>query len=201
MKFSAQEEYGLRCILTLARTDPSVAGGEPRESTEVVELPSLTVAEIAEREGLTVQYAGKLIRILGKAGLVQSVRGRKGGYRLARPADEISVAETLEALGGQIYRPETCKRFSGDRQYCVHTKDCSIRSLWAGLQLMLDEVLTRTSLRDLVAKESTMMAQWVESNLEATRSLADGALPVVGQTTLAGKRETRESSCNDQPGG
>jgi Rrf2 family protein len=152
MKFSAQEEYGLRCILSLARTEaqPSVAGGAPPEPRW------LTTHDIAQREGLSLQYTGKLIRILGRAGLVESVRGRKGGYRLTRPAGEISVAETLAALGGKIYEAGTCDRYKGDRKFCVHTNDCSIRSLWSGLHIMIDGVLSRTTLRDLITSEGTM---------------------------------------------
>jgi len=155
MKFSAQEEYGLRCILSLCRAEVQAEtppGGSP-------DPRCLTTHEIAEREGLSLQYTGKLIRILGRAGLIESVRGRKGGYRLARPAGRISVAETLAALGGKIYEAGTCGRFTGDRSFCVHTNDCSIRSLWAGLQIMIDSVLSRTTLRDLIASEVTMGQQ------------------------------------------
>src|SRR5258707_12706669 len=75
MKISAHEEYGLRCLVQLARAEMD---GE-----------SLTLSQIAEREGLSVANAGKLMWILNKAGLVQSQRGTKGGYKLARPAKDI----------------------------------------------------------------------------------------------------------------
>ncbi|MGH9897327.1 MAG: Rrf2 family transcriptional regulator, partial [Pyrinomonadaceae bacterium] len=74
MKVSSQEEYGLRCLLQLA----GLRGKD-----------FLTLAQIAQREGLSVSNAGKLLWILNKAGLVQSIRGTKGGYQLARPASEI----------------------------------------------------------------------------------------------------------------
>jgi Rrf2 family protein len=146
MKLTSQEEYGLRLILSLARAALPAAGAGG----------SLTVQDIARREGLSVPYAGKLIRFLGRAGLVESVRGRKGGYRLARPAESISVAEALAALGGKIYEAGTCERYTGDRRFCVHTNDCSIRSLWSGIQLLIDGVLSRTTLRDLIQTEKTM---------------------------------------------
>jgi len=72
MKISAQEEFGLRCLLQLARAETH------RES--------LTLGQIAVLEGISVANAGKLMWILNKAGLVQSQRGTKGGYRLSRPA-------------------------------------------------------------------------------------------------------------------
>jgi Rrf2 family transcriptional regulator, iron-sulfur cluster assembly transcription factor len=147
MKLTSQEEYGLRCILSLARAQLPGAGDAPAP---------LTVQDIARREGLSAPYAGKLIRLLGRANLVESVRGCKGGYRLARSPEAISVAEALAALGGKIYEAGTCERYTGDRRFCVHTNDCSIRSLWSGIQILIDGVLSRTTLRDLVQTEKTM---------------------------------------------
>ncbi len=66
MKISAHEEYGLRCLVQLARAE--------------VDGESLTLNQIADREGLSVANAGKLMWILVKAGLVQSQRGANGGY-------------------------------------------------------------------------------------------------------------------------
>ena len=146
MKFTAQEEYGLRCVLTLARIEAETGRADD-------DGLSVTVAEIAEREGLTVQNAGKLIRILGKAGLLESVRGCKGGYRLARPAAEITVGQILAVLGGALYEPHTCDRYTGSHELCVHRSDCSIRSLWSGLHSVVDRVLSRVTLADLLADE------------------------------------------------
>lgn len=173
MKLTSQEEYGLRCILTLAREEISRFGRE----AQLPETKSLTIHEIAEKEGLSAQYAGKLIRILGKAGLVESVRGCKGGFWLTRPGDKISVAEALAALGGKIYEAGTCERYKGDRRSCVHTSNCSIRSLWAGLQVMIDCVLSRTTLRDLLSTEKTM-GELIRTQVQAMDAFQDaGAEP------------------------
>jgi len=171
MKFTAKEEYGLRCLLTLARAQSARAAeertGDDRGNPAGADggkagLPrAVTVAEIASAEGLSVQNAGKLVRILGKAGLVESVRGCKGGYRLVRPAAELPVSEILAALGGILYEPATCGRYSGGRQRCVHTNDCSIRSLWAGLQHVVERVLGRVSLADLMDDEQNV-TRWVQ---------------------------------------
>ena len=139
MKFTAQEEYGMRCLLHLARSQ------------------DMSVPEIAEREGISVQYVGKLFRILGKGGVLESVRGRKGGYRLTRSPDQVSVAEVLAALGGTIYEPNTCERFSGEGTSCVHTDDCSVRSLCSGLQNVVDAVLSRVTLSELISGEQNML--------------------------------------------
>ncbi len=84
MKISAHEEYGLRCLVQLARAEMD---GE-----------SLTLNQIAEREGLSVANAGKLMWVLNKARLVQSQRGTKGGYTLARPANDIRLNEVIRIL-------------------------------------------------------------------------------------------------------
>ena len=182
MKLTSQEEYGLRCILNLAREEISSSG----TTSQTLEAKSLTIHEIAEKEGLSEQYAGKLIRILGKSGLVESVRGCKGGFWLTRPGDKISVAETLAALGGKIYEAGTCERYKGDRRFCVHTSDCSLRSLWAGLQLMIDCVLSRTTLRDLVSTENTM-GELIKTYVQAVEALHDSS---------AAPKETNPSKLN-----
>ena len=187
MKLTAQEEYGLRCILSLARKEAE-SGADPEHSSQDKDAKSLTINDIADLEGISPQYAGKLIRILGKAGLVASVRGCKGGYRLARPLQEVSVAEVLEALGSKIYDRKLCDRFSGERLFCVHNNDCAVRSLWTGIQLMIDRILTRTTLRELVTSERTMF-QWMEEHLEDAQLLPSvESLPV-----LSGRQSENDS--------
>ena len=112
MKISSQEEYGLRCLVQLAR---AAAEGE-----------SLTLAQVAEREGLSVANAGKLLWILNKAGIVQSQRGTKGGYSLARPASEIRLHEVIRILDADTV-DSFCKTHAGVMDVCVHTSDCGIR--------------------------------------------------------------------------
>jgi len=205
MKLTSQEEYGLRCLLSLARKEAETewvlravpvddVGTEaapgrhdaPPRSPERPEADrtraSLTLAQVAEREGLSIEYAGKLMGVLGRAGLVESVRGRHGGYRLSRPSDDICVSEVVAALGDKLYRPsETCDRFSGDHMFCVHSSTCSIRSLWSGLQMLLDWVLSRTTLYDLIATDERNMADWMRSQFEL---LAHADPPDSGPTNL-----------------
>ncbi|MGB9605411.1 MAG: Rrf2 family transcriptional regulator, partial [Bryobacteraceae bacterium] len=97
MKISAQEEYGLRCLLQLGR--------RPGEM--------LTIRDIAQAEGLSREYVAKLMRLLRRAGLVRSVRGQAGGYVLPRPLEKITVAEALEALGGRLWEPDFCRQHPG----------------------------------------------------------------------------------------
>ena len=93
---------------------------------------SLTLAQIAEREGLSVANAGKLLWILNKAGIVQSQRGTKGGYPLARPASEIRLNEVIRVLDDDTV-DHFCKSHAGVLDACVHTSDCGIRPVIVGL--------------------------------------------------------------------
>lgn len=143
MKLSSQEEYGLRCLLHLARTPPG---------------RSMTIHEISQAEGLSVPNVAKLMRLLRLAGLVQSERGQSGGYLLAKPATGIMVEEVLAGLGGRFFSPEFCVRHAGRQDNCKHQVDCSLRVLWTRIQDVLSDVLGKTSLADLLCNEEQMTA-------------------------------------------
>lgn len=139
MKITAQEEYGLRCLLQLARA----------------EEPSLSISEIAAKEGLSQPYVAKLLAALRQAGFVDSARGRAGGYRLARPADQIGLGGLLDALGEPLFEePGYCEKHSGNESGgCVHLGQCSLRALWLTLETWMRTTLDRISLADLLQSE------------------------------------------------
>lgn len=134
MKFSAQEEYGLRCLITIGLKE------------------SATIPEISREEGLSEHHTAKLLSILRKAGFINSTRGHIGGYRLARPAEEIAISSVLEVLGGKLYDKRFCAKHSGLLTMCTHVGSCSIRSIWRQIQDSVDNVLDRVSLADLLAE-------------------------------------------------
>src|SRR6266513_4478693 len=144
MKISAQEEYGLRCLVQLARAE---AEGE-----------SLTLSQIADREGLSVANAGKLLWILNKAGIVQSQRGTKGGYSLARPASEIRLNEVIRVLDTDTV-DSFCKTHAGVMDVCVHTSDCGIRPVIVGLHEIVQSALAEITLAQLIGSEANVDAQ------------------------------------------
>ena len=139
MKLSSQEEYGLRCLLQLARAGAGAA---------------LTIAEMSEREGISAPNVAKIMRILRRAGLVRSTRGKSGGYHLARPAAEVRALDVLAALGGRLFDPSFCDRHAGVEAHCLNTRDCSIRPVLRGLQDAVDQVLGELTLASLLASES-----------------------------------------------
>jgi Rrf2 family protein len=143
MKLSTQEEYGLRCLLRL--------GMQPDGG-------SLTISELSRQEGISAPNVAKMLRVLRRASLVKSVRGKDGGYTLARPAADIGVGEALAVLGGRIFDTRFCERHSGASALCTHMPDCSIRSVWRRLQQAVDQVLDRLTLKDLLRPEVEMTA-------------------------------------------
>jgi Rrf2 family protein len=137
MKLSAQEEYGLRCLLQLARRAPGT---------------SLTIPEISQSEGISTHNVAKLLRILRQEGFVESARGQHGGYTLSRPAKQIRVSDVLNALGGRLYDPDFCDHFAGSEDNCAHSfAACSVRALWGRIQQAVDQALGQITLRDLLS--------------------------------------------------
>lgn len=141
MKITSQEEYGLRCLLRLAQAD---------------EGQSLTIPEIAAAEGLSAPYVAKLLAVLRQAGLIESVRGRAGGYRLARGPSEIYLGAVMMALGEPLYDdPGFCDRHRGTETEgsCVHLSGCTLRALWQTLEHWMRRALDQISLADLLQSE------------------------------------------------
>jgi Rrf2 family protein len=140
MKISAQEEYGLRCLVQLA----TLESGE-----------SLTLPQIAEREGISAANAGKLMWLLNKAGFVQATRGTKGGYSLARSASEIHLNEVIKVLDADVLNKH-CESYTGVLDSCVHKGDCGIRPVIVGLHEIVENALSQITLAQLVGKEASV---------------------------------------------
>ena len=138
MKISAQEEYGLRCLVQLA----SLPEGD-----------SLTLPQIAEREGISQANAGKLMWLLNKAGFVSATRGTKGGYNLARSAEEIYLSEVIKVLDADEIDSH-CESYKGVLPKCVHKGDCGIRPVIVGLHEIVQNALSQITLAQLVGEES-----------------------------------------------
>jgi Rrf2 family protein len=138
MKLSSIEEYGLRCLLQLARAGDG---------------QSLTIAEMSEREGISAPNVAKIMRVLRRAGLVRSTRGKAGGYTLARPPAEVRALDVLAALGGRLFDTGFCDRHAGVSSSCLNTRDCSIRPVLRGLQQAVDQVLGELTLASLLGSE------------------------------------------------
>lgn len=143
MKFSTQEEYGLRCLLRIARE------GEEK---------GLTIPEISEAEGITPANTAKLLRIMRIGGLLDSSRGQAGGYNLSRPAENIFINEVLDVLGGRLYDQEFCSNHTRSTDVCTNNIDCSIRSLWQKVQDAVDGVTKQLTLKDLISVPENLVS-------------------------------------------
>lgn len=146
MHLLAQEEYGLRCLIQVARHE----GPEP-----------LTIPQIARAEGLSPEYTAKLLRALRRGGFVKSTRGAGGGYRLAEPAEGITAWRVIEVLGGSFFSKEFCESHPGQLRDCVHTPSCAIRAVWRAVEVAVREVLQGITLADLMRGERSM-AVWLD---------------------------------------
>ncbi len=145
MRISSLEEYGLRCLLTLAVLEPE---------------KQLTIPEIAQKEGLSEPYVGKLLSLLKKGNLIKSARGRKGGFSIARPANEITLLEAVTTLGGPLIEPDHCHKFTGVLQQCVHYDCCSVRYVLGGLVAYIGEFLSKTTLADVTKDHELSNKEW-----------------------------------------
>ncbi len=154
MKFSTQEEYGLRCLLRIGKSEDG-----------------LTIPEISELEGLSTANVGKILRVLRLGGFIESTRGQSGGYKLSRPANQIIIGNVLAALGGRLFEKGFCDLHAGTESICTNSIDCSVRSLWGIIQSLLDNVLSKTTLQDLLGKEHeaneivTSIAEEIDPNI------------------------------------
>jgi Rrf2 family protein len=138
VKISSKGDYGLRALVDLAQNFDT---GEP-----------IQVKDIARRQGIPEEYLGQLMVGLRRAGLVHSVRGAGGGYLLAHPPGEITVAQVIETLEGPLAlvdgladraRPEGVRRGPG----------VAIRQLWQEATQAAVDVLRQTTVEDLRGRE------------------------------------------------
>ena len=138
MKITAQEEYGLRILLRIAKCNDE---------------ESMSIQALSTLEGLSPAYVAKLTRILRQAGYINSTPGNIGGYILAKPATEINVNQVLKTLGGSLFTKEFCSDFTGASRLCTNSVDCSVRSLWQMVQFSIDQLLDKIQLSDLIGNE------------------------------------------------
>lgn len=103
------------------------------------ERQPVTLAEISERQAVSLSYLEQLFSQLRRAGLVQGMRGPGGGYRLARPANAVSVAEVIVAVDGPVN---------------TDSESCLTHELWGELSEQLHEMLSDISLASLAEREA-----------------------------------------------
>lgn len=156
MRLTPQEEYGLRCLLQVARLAPDEAS------------PPVSIERIADAEGLGYEHAAKIMRLLRRGELVESTRGVHGGYHLARPAERIAVWDALVALDNPLYEGGFCDAFAGQQSSCAHaTASCTLKALWQHVGSTLERGLSQISLADLLNGRAPGVARPEPLTMEA----------------------------------
>ncbi|HXQ29019.1 MAG TPA: Rrf2 family transcriptional regulator [Gemmatimonadales bacterium] len=137
MRITTWGEYGLIVSVGLARR----AGEGP-----------VAARELADHERLPPDYVEQILLRLRRAGLVDSVRGAKGGYHLARAPHAITVKDVMDASEHVTFEVN-CDLHPVDRQRCSPEASCTIRPVWRMLEQRINELLSSISLADLLHDE------------------------------------------------
>lgn len=134
MLVSTKGRYALRVMLELAQSQPDA----------YMPLPL-----IAQRQGISEKYLESIIAILSRAGLVEGLRGKGGGYRLTRSSANYSVGEILRLTEGSL-APVTC--LEGAENPCPRAGECTTLPMWQKLDDMINTYLDSVSLSDLLSQ-------------------------------------------------
>ncbi len=134
MLVSTKGRYALRVMLELAQSQPDA----------YMPLPL-----IAQRQGISEKYLESIIAILSRAGLVEGLRGKGGGYRLTRSSANYSVGEILRLTEGSL-APVTC--LEGAENPCPRAGECTTLPMWQKLDDLINTYLDSVSLSDLLSQ-------------------------------------------------
>lgn len=130
MKVSTRGRYALRLMIYLARCDKNSC---------------IALKEISDKENVSIKYLEQIVALLCRAGLVEGIRGSKGGYRLAVEPDKCTAGDVLRITEGSL-APAPCAECNSK---CERADICSARDFWKGLQLAVDNYLDGVTISDL----------------------------------------------------
>lgn len=143
MKLTTRGRYGLRAVLDLA-----VNSGDE----------AVALSQIADRQGISMNYLEQLIAKLKKSGIVNGIRGAQGGYILAMPADEISVGDILRALEGDL-SPVDCSELNEGDTPCSSADICVTKYVWKRISDSINDTVDGIMLSDLVDESKKILAE------------------------------------------
>jgi Rrf2 family transcriptional regulator, iron-sulfur cluster assembly transcription factor len=156
VKVSALEEYGLRCMMFIARQ------GEGKR---------VSARDIGASEGLSLPYVHKILQFLRDAELVESRRGVGGGYQLARPASDLSIGRIVRALEGGLEQSEICGCFAEDSGRCQHEVHCTLLPVWAKLGEIVMTMLDEMTLAMLIEPRAAVVEHLARRTVVSTDKL------------------------------
>lgn len=140
MKISTKGQYALEALLDLHMN--GVGGQE-------------SLKNIARRRGISEHYLEQIFGTLRKAGIVESIRGAQGGYRLARQPEEITAGQVIRALEGPLCPVKCVGNPSGEGKRCPLLGSCPTRPLWVRVTKEIDSIVDTVTLQDLLQKLET----------------------------------------------
>jgi Rrf2 family protein len=134
MTISTRGRYATRMVVLLAAQEPGA---------------SITKAEIADAEGISAGYVQQLMMALRLGNVVDSHRGREGGFTLSKPAEQITVADVLRAVEGEVM-PAPCHGVG----HCDRTADCPTRPIWEEAAELLNDLFSKTTIASLAERQA-----------------------------------------------
>ena len=137
MRISAKGEYAAKAVLYLTQKHPEV----------------VTIQEVAKHHHIPLKYLEQILLALKKAGLLESRRGVRGGYRLARPPKEISVGQVLRVVDGKFSQSSCLEVGLRDGRYsCPEMDSCGLKQVWQEVQGAVEQILFATSFDELLRR-------------------------------------------------
>lgn len=156
MKISTKGKYGLRAMIDLAQYS---------------EQEAVSISSIAQRQKISESYLEQLVAKLKKAGLVISIRGAAGGYRLARPAADISVGDVLRALEGDV-RAVICT--AQTEEGCEGEELCVTKYVWQRINESIEKTVDEMMLDQLVAESRKAQEKAKNHDVDYSRNSCSG---------------------------
>ena len=134
MIISTKGRYALRIMLDLA---------------EHQEDGFISLKTISQRQDISMKYLESIVALLNKANLLDSMRGKDGGYRLNRPLNQYTVSEIIKLTEGSL-APVAC--LDGEENCCNRSNECLTLPLWVNLEKRIDQYLSSVTLEDILNK-------------------------------------------------
>ncbi len=133
MRISAKGEYAAKAVLYLSLKYPGV----------------VTIHEVAKRHSIPVKYLEHILLALKKGGLLESRRGMRGGYTLARPPEKISIGEVLRVVDGKFSQSSCIEVDLGNPYACPESDTCGLRQVWQDVQGAVEKILFETTFEEV----------------------------------------------------
>lgn len=160
MRISAKGEYAAKAVLYLSLKYPSV----------------VTIHDISQRHRIPTKYLEHILLALKKAGVLESRRGVRGGYMLARPPAEISIGEVLRTVDGKFSQSSCIEVDLHSKYTCPESDSCGLKQVWQEVQGAVEKILFETSFDDLCKRTLATWPAAATTRSSRSDAIADPSL-------------------------